>query len=56
MQNKNQLDIDAVNKNIRNDILKFKPKHELGQNFIFDEMILSNIAEACCTGDNQSIL
>ena len=56
MQNKNQLDIDAVNKNIRNDILKFKPKQELGQNFIFDEMILSKIAEVCCTGDNQSIL
>ncbi|MBI51942.1 MAG: ribosomal RNA small subunit methyltransferase A [Chloroflexi bacterium] len=56
MQNKNQLDIDAINKNIRNDILKFKPKHELGQNFIFDEMILSKIAEACCPVDNQSIL
>ena len=56
MQNKNQLDIDGINKNIRNDILKFKPKHELGQNFIFDEMILSKIAEACCPVDNQSIL
>ena len=56
MQNKNQLDIDIINKNIRNDILKFKPKHELGQNFIFDEIILSKIADACCPIDNQSIL
>tara|TARA_Y100001970_G_scaffold137980_1_gene169733 strand:- start:18434 stop:19333 length:900 start_codon:yes stop_codon:yes gene_type:complete len=56
MKNKNQLDIDVINKNIRNDILNFKPKHELGQNFIFDEMILSNIAEVCCPVENQSIL
>ena len=56
MKNINELDVDAINKNIRDDILKFKPKHELGQNFIFDEMILSQIADECCPVDGQSIL
>ncbi len=56
MKKRAQLDIDIVNKNIRDDILKFKPKHELGQNFIFDEMILSQIADVCYSIDGQSIL
>ena len=56
MKKRAQLDIDIVNKNIRDDILKFKPKHELGQNFIFDEMILSQIADVCYSIDDQSIL
>jgi len=56
MKNKRSPDIDTINKSIRNDILKFKPKHQLGQNFIFDEIILSQIADACGIQLSQSVL
>ncbi|MDG1990281.1 MAG: 16S rRNA (adenine(1518)-N(6)/adenine(1519)-N(6))-dimethyltransferase RsmA [Dehalococcoidia bacterium] len=52
----NSLDTDKVNQNIRDDIQRYKPKHKFGQNFIFDEVILSNIVKACMIQKDEAIL
>jgi|TARA_B110000263_G_scaffold249460_1_gene267129 16S rRNA (adenine1518-N6/adenine1519-N6)-dimethyltransferase len=56
MNNKSNQDRDHINKNIRTDILTVRPKHRLGQNFLFDEVILSNIVKACSIEPHESVL
>ena len=54
--NNKSLDVHKIHQNIRDDIQRYKPKQKFGQNFIFDEVILSNIVEACLIKKDQAIL
>jgi 16S rRNA (adenine1518-N6/adenine1519-N6)-dimethyltransferase len=54
--NNKSLDVHKIHQNIRDDIQRYKPKHKFGQNFIFDEVILSNIVNACMIKKDETIL
>ena len=54
--NNKSLDVHKIHQNIRDDIQRYKTKQKFGQNFIFDEVILSNIVEACLIKKDQAIL